>query len=111
MGSGCEADSVEPHLVRKAAEIVAKAFLKEDKKVYSPLDRLALATSPESLLVALYEIDRGVRSEVGLEGEEGKAFEKVVTAAASDARRPECLEKALRLAHELAVKALARAER
>ncbi len=107
----CSSPEIPAKMVNNAARVVAKAFLAGDKKIYGPIDRLASATSPESILTALFEIDRGVRAELGEKyDEEATALAKVLEAIASDVRRLKCLEEALRLAHELAVKALAYTE-
>ncbi len=107
----CRSSGVEPRTVSEAAELLYEAFVKDEK--YGPVDKLGLASSPDSLLVALFEVERGVRSSVdNVEGKGSwRSFVSVAEAIAGDARNPRCLEHAIRLAHELAVKALAKTSR
>lgn len=109
--AACISDQVKPDDVSNAAILLYEAFVKNER--YGPVDKLALASSGAALLVALYEVERGVRSgvrDVEKRSEWG-SLARLIDIIASDARSSECLEKALRLAHELAVKALAQAAR
>ncbi len=103
----CRSNTVESNDVSKAARLLHEAFVKEAR--YGPVDKLGLASGPDSLLVALFEVERGVRSAIkDVENRvEWNSFSTIIDAIASDVRRAECIEQALRLAHELAVKALA----
>ncbi|AEM38381.1 hypothetical protein Pyrfu_0510 [Pyrolobus fumarii 1A] len=108
-GQECRSARVDSFRVSKAARLLHEAFVKEAR--YGPVDKLGLASGPDSLLVALFEVERGVRSVIENVEErrrdEWDSLVEIVEAIASDARRSECVEHALRLAHELAVKALA----
>lgn len=105
----CHARNVKPYAISKAAQLIYEAFLGGGKRSYGVIDKLGLAASVDSLLVALYELQRGVRSAIdNVESrEEWGSLSQIVEALALDTNREECVEEALRLAHELAVKALA----
>ncbi len=107
----CRSSRVGSQDVSRAAELLYEAFVRHEK--YGPVDKLGLASSTDSLLVALFEVERGVRSGVDIDRrrEWWESFVSVAEAIAGDARDPQCLEHAIRLAHELAVKALARVSR
>ncbi len=106
----CKASRIPAAYVKKAAEALYHAFVKEDR--YGPIDKLGLAASPDSLLVALFEIERGVRGVRELTSKDEfrdalTRLEEIVDAIISDLRNPECVEKARSLANMLAVRALA----
>jgi len=105
----CASRRISPLDVSSAAMALYHVFVRDGK--YGVVDKLGLASAPDSLLVALYEVDRGVRAAIREPSENLsnalKALDRVIVAIASDVRNPACLEEAIRLAHELAVKALA----
>ena len=107
----CSSRDISTEDTRKAANLLWKAFLSGDNKVYGPIDKLGLATSPESLLTALFEIERGLRALLPSEqlGDEADSFFKIMSSIATDAKKGgDCLEEAIKLAHEIAVKTLAK---
>ncbi len=97
----CFTQNIKPDQLNEVARLLYEAFVKEKK--YGPVDKLGLAASRDSLLVALYEVERGVRSEIK---DIPESFEKVFKSIADDARDSKCLEEAIRTAHVIAVKAL-----
>lgn len=97
--------STELH-VDKLAELLHETFVKEEK--YGPVDKLALASSREALLVALYEVTRGLKSS-GVAIDE--TVERAISTIIRDAVSEECLDDALDAAKMVAIKALSHAKR
>ncbi|MEM1889632.1 MAG: hypothetical protein QXU59_07805 [Pyrobaculum sp.] len=85
----------------EAARALYETYVKY--QYYSPIDKLANASSPQNLLMALYEVVRGL-------GERSQALSRVVDAITNDLSKEECVEEALKLAKRLAVKALSERE-
>lgn len=104
MSQKCFSDGVRSSDIVKAAEVLYRNFVREN--VFSPIDKMAYATSAQSLLVAVYEVMRGVRSP-----EDRKLLDGVVRAIEHDVSDPSCLERALIMAKRLATRAVAYRER
>ncbi len=94
--------------ISKAARLLGEAYVKEG--YFGPIDRLGTAKSREAVLVALYEVLRGLPPD--LAGRDNlkdslSALERVVNAVIEDLEKDKCFERAVRLANMLGVKALA----
>lgn len=95
-GVGCKSSEVRG--VFGAAKVLYDTYVKEE--MYSPIDKLANASSVQNLLVALYEVVRGLKAE------DRERLSYVVNAIEEDVAKAECVEEALKLAKRLAVRAL-----
>lgn len=81
-----------------AAKVLYGAYVKEGR--LGPIDKLANASNAQNLLVALYEVLRGLD-----EGQRA-ALSYLARAMEEDLARPDCVEEALKLGKRLAVRAL-----
>lgn len=89
--------------ISEAARILYENFIAD--KMYSPIDKLAMATSPQAVLYALYEILRGIRNH-----EDRNRLDYVVRAITDNLQREECVEEALILAKRLAARSMTYSE-
>jgi hypothetical protein len=90
--------------VREFAKILYENYIRDNQ--YSVIDKLAYATSPHNLLVALYEALRGIKK-----SEERMKVSYIIRIIAENVSNENCVEEALKIAKRVAVEALAYAER
>ncbi len=101
MSQSCISSNVRKRQIDRLAQILAKEYIRQGQ--YSVIDRLATAIDEKQVLLAVYELLRGLRDKLDDDAK------RVIDSIARDVQEnvQMCREEILKLAKDVAIVALA----